>query len=550
MPLEGVKQNFRFMILEVIKQVEDTNKALRKATPELLEKIENRDDYIDNQKSVIENYCFSRIHSARSLDKRSIDMLRALNIISNNLERIGDYCVNIVGQIRHLRDPKFPERYNYDAFFKELNEALSILADALFERDISLAFRICRAEHNLDELYKSVFDRILSELKSGRNTENLVTSHLMFRYLERMGDSLLNVGEAIIFAVVGEKFKIHQYEALKDALAASGSELPASEVEFQSIWGTRSGCRIGRVQTDGKRSSRGAIFKEGNRKKLLLEKDNMEAWERIRPGLAPKILAFKDEEPSASLLVEYLSGCTLQDVVMFSTQDVVENAVFLLENTVREVWNATLKTETVPAGYVAQALKRLPDVFRLHPDFDRPSMDIGGLRLPTTQEMLSEAEAIEVQSAAPFSVFIHGDFNLNNVVYDNVSQAIHYIDLHRSKQFDYVQDATVFLVSNFRLPVMERDVRLRINWVVREFLRFSREFAAEHGDTTVEVRLALGLIRSLLTSTRFELNLKFARVMFQRGSYLLERLLAHKADVERGAKNWDAFRVPLDVLTF
>lgn len=57
------------------------------------------------------------------------------------------------------------------------------------------------------------------------------------------------------------------------------------------------------------------------------------------------------------------------------------------------------------------------------------------------------------------------------------------------------------------------------------------------------VRLCLGLVRSLLTSTRFELNQKLLQNMFLRGIYLLERITAFDRPFEQ-------FRLPVDVLAF
>ena len=55
-------------------------------------------------------------------------------------------------------------------------------------------------------------------------------------------------------------------------------------------------------------------------------------------------------------------------------------------------------------------------------------------------------------------------------------------------------------------------------------------YAARHGDTTFDLRLALGLDRSLITSTRFELSERFAKLMLHRGVFLLERIAAHAGD--------------------
>jgi hypothetical protein len=107
---------------------------------------------------------------------------------------------------------------------------------------------------------------------------------------------------------------------------------------------------------------------------------------------------------------------------------------------------------------------------------------------------------------------------------------------------DYVQDVSVFLVSNHRLQVFDAPVRRRINRVVMRFHEFAQEFAEGAEDTTFSARLALGLARSFASSTRFVLDEEFAKSMFLRSRYLLDRLLA-----------WDAqdlasFRIPPEVL--
>lgn len=146
--------------------------------------------------------------------------------------------------------------------------------------------------------------------------------------------------------------------------------------------------------------------------------------------------------------------------------------------------------------------------------------------------------------AAPFTVFIHGDFNTNNIVYNHEEQKINYIDLYRSRQSDYVQDVSVFLVSNFRLPVFDPELRERLNTVSLYFYEFFSGFAEKNADAVFEARLALALARSFYTSTRFELDNAFAKVMSLRAHYLMERLAAHKG------RPWTDFRLPQDVLFY
>jgi len=547
---EGIADNFRFMVLEVIKQVENSQRILDMPNPRLFDTMESRDDYIDNLKSIIENKCFSAIHRLGGAERRAVDLLRALTTVSINLERIADYAVSVVAQTEYLADKQFIKRYKYHAFFKHVLSALDMVFKALISQDVALAFKICRVESILDLLYKKQFDRILVHLRSGKDTGDLITSHLILRYLERMGDALLNIGEAIIFAALGEKFKIHQYEALKETMTQSGMEVPISDIEFHSIWGTRSGCRISQVQQRKEtpegpnRSEHGVLFKEGATRKLHQERENIERWERIIPGLPPKILAFQEEGAQASLLTEFLGGCNYQDVLLTTKMETLRNATFLIEQLLTEIWDLTAEPGPVSSGFMKQLKNRLDDIYKLHPSFRDVPKHINSLRIHSLDELITEAESLDQSLTAPYSVFVHGDFNINNIIYDHVNQEIHFIDLHRSAQSDPLQDISVFIASNVRLPVFDRMLRARLNWVVRSMYNFARDAALQKGDTTFDARLALGLARSFLTSTRFELNAKFAKELYLRGVYLLNRLLEH-----RGPTHED-FKLPQEILLY
>lgn len=555
---EGIAENLRFMVLEVTKQVENTKKALDNYDQKIMDSIASRDDYIDNLKSVVENKCFTAIHSQRAQDKRAVDLVRAANTVANNLERVGDFAVSIVGQIKYLKSQNFIQRYDYPRFFKEVLDALDMVYQAVVKQDLSLAFKICRVENTLDMLYKVQFDRILYELRSGKETENLITSHLILRYLERMGDAILNIGEAIIFAAVGEKFKIRQYHALKETLALSGIDTPITDVEFHSIWGTRSGCRIGYVagssqaaeEGEGgegaprKKPSAGVLFKEGNKKKLLQEMENIMRWESILPGLPPRVLAHQEDATQASLLIEFLGGCNFQDVVLTGDPEVVKNAFFLITETLTGIWDQTLAETQARSHFMEQLRGRLDDVFRLYPSLNAPSMYVGNMEVPPLASLIDTVQAIEETLLAPYTVFIHGDFNCNNIVYDHETQRVHYIDLHRSKQADPLQDISVFLLSNFRLPIFDAHLRARLNSVTMAMYHFAKEYGLKHGDTCFEARLAIGLARNFISSARFELNPKFAKELFQRGRYLLMKIAAHKD------QPWEDFSLPESVLVY
>jgi hypothetical protein len=221
------------------------------------------------------------------------------------------------------------------------------------------------------------------------------------------------------------------------------------------------------------------------------------------------------------MLVEFLNGCTLDEVILSGDGELVRNALFIFESTVLETWTTTMVELPLKTDYIRQIQSRLDGVLQTHPEFWRAPKRLGGAEVLSTDALLTACAEIEGELEAPFSVFIHGDFNIN-----------------------YVQDASVFLVSNFRMPLFDGEHRGRINSVISQFYGFVKGFAAKHDDHTLQARLAFALARSFYTSTRFELNHKFAKEMYNRSMFLLERISQYRGG------DWEQFSLPEDILYY
>jgi phosphate uptake regulator len=539
--MHDIESNFTFLLVEVERQIREAQAILEVHDEKAITKVEARDDYIDNLKSVIENASFAALYQEHRPGAPQMAHIRALHIMGNNLERVGDHAVNVVRQTRHYDDPTCITRYDYKPFFEEIYAALAWTPAAAMQRNMTAALKICRTELHLDRLYKNEFDRIRDELRSGVRTGDLLTTLFIFRYLERMGDALLNIGEAAIFGITGDKFKIRQFTALNDILASTGHENPLSDLDFESIWGTRSGCRIGLVHDhhpEGQQPGHDVIFKSGDSAKLRRERANIERWEELLPGLPPRVEAFREDGKSSSMLVTMLPGQTIQDIALAGDAPLLGAAMAAFRRTALSLWEQTLGASPCPVGAMAQLRARLPEVLSVHPRFNLPRKAIGARILPSLEDLVTQAEAVEAPLTAPFSIFSHGDYNANNILYDATEDRIHYIDLHRSAEADLVQDVSVFMISNYRLPVFDLPRRRLLGAVILEAYGFARDFASARGDASFDLRLALGLARSLITSTRFELSQRFSRLMFQRGLYLLSRVAGHDGDPA-------TFRLPL-----
>jgi len=542
---DGIAKNFRLLLVQVTKQLETTTALLDNPHEKLVKSILSGEDYVDTQRMMIENECFKFIQSSDERNGDTVDAVRAVNVITNNLERIADMSVNIARQTGHLRDWSKLQQFDYRGYLSSILDGVGTIADALFDRNSSLALRICRIEEHLDFLYRGDLRQIMENLRGGESVDQHITVLFILHYLERMGDALKNVGEAIIFAVLGERLKVHQYRMLDQALAASGSDKDSIDhVEVSSIWGTRSGVRIGRLVDEREEKARRVLFKEGNPDKLQRESASIERWQRLAPGMVPEVVEYQRKGEDAAMLLQYLDGDTIQEVVVNADPKLNDEALSLLETRMRDIWAGSRTDQPVNARFLDQLRSRLDDVSRVYPELRVTDYQLGSVCVPTFSVLLERATGIDEQLSAPFSVFIHGDLNLDNIIYNAKLKTLHLIDVHRSRDFDYVQDVSVFLTSAFRMPVFASRARRSIESAALRFLKFARTFAADQGDQKFEARLALGLVRSMTTSMRFEMNRRFAHAMSHRASLLLNSLLNHQG------KPWPAYRVADSVLLY
>jgi phosphate uptake regulator len=534
---KSIRDNLRFLIAEVGSQVSHLQTFLDNFSLTVARRILDRSGYANNLKMRIHNSCVAEIARA---DAPGTLSLRAAEIIATDLERIAELCRDCIQQLGYLSDRRVLDYSTYARLLEQVAKAIGIIERATRENDTRLALKIGRVEQKLDQAYKKLLRKCTSELKRGKNTEDLISALFAAHCVEQMGDALLSISEAVISCNLGQPIDTDRYHSLRASVEQLAEDEAFSEIEVKPIAETRSGSGISAISVpDGDENDYVAIFKDGEKRKLKEERAGVESWHEIFPGLAPRILSYKKRGQSASLLIEHLAGLTFEQILLHEPQALVKETLDQLGKTLGNIWNETRTEKPVSAEFMRQLSARLDEVYAIHPEFRQGSTTICGYSVPSFDELLSRAAEYEASVRAPFSVYIHGDFNVDNIIYDPLEKRINYIDLHRSRHMDYVQDVSVFMVSNYRLQVLDKQLRKRILGLIRDFYRIARAFARKTGDVSFEVRLALGLARSFVTSTRFILDKSLARAMFLRARYLLERVLVTEK------KKVAAFRVPM-----
>jgi len=537
----NIEENLQFQLFEVQSQLERTEKYIVNPSHELLNKILSRDNYIDNLKNNIQRKSFSLATEGKNVGL--VDTLNAANTIATNLERIADFCGKIVKQITYIEDENLLKHYDFNHLFAEIITGVSLIKKTIANDDVKIAIKICKIEKAIDEHYAKIFKKVLKELKTSKYTQSLITIIFIARYLERMGDSLLNIGEAIISSLLGDQIKIEQLQVLKKSLKKTDLNQKVSELSLQAMAETKSGCKIDLVSHRQEADiSPMVIFKEGKLDKLQQEKEGVDYWDTLIPGIAPNIYAHRKMGDSSALLFEFLDGDSFEKILLSGSDAELSKALSALKSTLSTIWQKTRQEEQKPSNFVKQIRDRLDSIYTIHPGFSSGDIIIGDMTIPSFTSLLDSVENIEKNLTSPFSVLLHGDFNLDNILYDNKTNKIRLVDLHRSTHGDYIQDISVFMISNFRLQVFDARTRNRIKDTISSCYIFSSQIAKEAKDTTFDLRLALGLARSLITSTRFVLDKDIACDMLLRSRHLMEAVARVKP------KQYSRFKLPEEVI--
>ena len=531
-----VNENLQFLISEVSLQVSNLQLYLKKPTNVLSKHILDRSGYFYNLRVRIQNTC-SRIIANNKEPEYVNRKLKALDSIAASLTEIADLCGICVSNIESCDKKKYSYSKKYDAMLGDVKKQIANIEQSIYDDNTKLALKIGQVNkkfRKINQQQQRLHGRKLSRKNS---VKKLMTFVNVMNTLTQMGKALLNISETIISSNLGKPVSTQRYNSLNNSINKWWG-VPMDQVNVVTIAETRSGSGISGISknrsTDKKSAKKknrepdiyDAIFKEGEKKKLKKEKDKVESWHEIYPGLAPKIIDYQKKGSSASILIEHLSGYTYEKILLTESSKLLKETRIQLFKTLKKVWKETYTPKRISAGYIKQLNKRLDAVYSIHPEFIQLDSDICGYPIVNFNKLLKKAAVFEEKYASsPFSVYIHGDLNVDNIIYDSEEQKINFIDLHRSQYMDYIQDISVFMVSNYRLQVLDQPLRRRILETALVFYHLTEKYAKKMNDNTFNIRLALGLARSFVTSTRFILDKTLAQAMYIRSRYLIESVL-------------------------
>ncbi|MGH3665217.1 MAG: phosphate signaling complex protein PhoU [Egibacteraceae bacterium] len=128
-----------------------------------------------------------------------------------HLERMGDLCVNIAKFVQ-LAEPFDHDPDLLDQLQEMGGHARRLISrslDAVARRDLDIVRQLPELDEPIDQLNKGLFRRLV-QLAADDETrlDWAIRMVLVARYIERIGDHAVDIGEQVIFAVTGEQVEL------------------------------------------------------------------------------------------------------------------------------------------------------------------------------------------------------------------------------------------------------------------------------------------------------------------------------------------------------
>lgn len=189
-------------------------KALLDSDPVMAQKVIDTDYKIDDYEILIEEKCIvlQAKHQPVATDLRYIHSIS--NIIIH-LERIGDLSVNIAKIARNLSNL---EIQYLDREMKELlqemsnfvKSALNKAIKAFEKNDFKLASEIDKIDNAIDDIQKTIVKKLYHSVFNKKENINIIADlFLVARYLERIGDHSVSIGERVQYYLTGDYTVFH-----------------------------------------------------------------------------------------------------------------------------------------------------------------------------------------------------------------------------------------------------------------------------------------------------------------------------------------------------
>ena len=160
-----------------------------------------RDREIDALRDALAQRCFE-IMSLRQLRDQDLRWILGYQRIAQELERVADYACDLA-ELSHLR----PEG-DWPCFIPEMAGRLVEMQDyivAVLRQELETVSDLHAEDELLDRVFQHVREELIQSPAYKNKGDSLAVAFVLARTMERMGDHMVNVAEALVYIETGSR---------------------------------------------------------------------------------------------------------------------------------------------------------------------------------------------------------------------------------------------------------------------------------------------------------------------------------------------------------
>lgn len=186
-----------------VEVIEKTRVAFANLDGEMAGEIIAGDDEVDSYIIKIEEGGIGllALQAPVAIDLRMIITIMRL---AQHLERVGDLCVNISKAIKNLQGYTMSPwiKDNMDEMFQRSSKMMVRAFESFKQRDPDMARELTKMDDPVDRINRSFLTSINKD--SEEEVELVIRVVMVARFLERIADHAVDIGESVTYMVTGE----------------------------------------------------------------------------------------------------------------------------------------------------------------------------------------------------------------------------------------------------------------------------------------------------------------------------------------------------------
>jgi len=211
--LSRLRQDILAMATRVEENLGKALTALRTRNPELAKEVRADDTEVDALQLRIEDETAIVIATQQPVARDLREMV-AIFKLTSNIERVGDHAVHLARAAKKLAksgEPLFIAQEHLEAMAATGQKMIHAAISSFMSQDAQAAREAAAMDHMIDVEHKTLTEDILKLMK--KNPDMVKESLQVIQtsnQLERLGDHITNICEAIIYMIEGKHEELNE----------------------------------------------------------------------------------------------------------------------------------------------------------------------------------------------------------------------------------------------------------------------------------------------------------------------------------------------------